>query len=188
MESTLEYGSYYDRDNTKRLEHGSDWRRRSTGGNKNFGSQEYGYIAKTIFINSENVPWMGDYMVDISYLNCFPVEFGMNGTSHFIDKKKDRFTIYIPVSLPSDTFSEDLYNGPNKTFAAVRNLEYNNGSFYVLSEDMETGIGAKAKQYKGAPTKGVCLYPSISFTVTGLATNAHNNTVNLGINPNLTLR
>lgn len=67
------------------------------------------FIKKTILLDRAAVPWMKDYDVDVQYWNCFPIVAG----KIWVDKRFDRFTIFIEVPQPRRY--ERFNNSSNKT-------------------------------------------------------------------------
>jgi hypothetical protein len=141
----------------------------------------YTYVSKTIQIDKTDVPWMVDYDVQVDWWNCLPLtdRGGVyRGTTFagaagvWVEKKSDSFTIFCAWS------SEDNWKEREKQFESNPRIgrdgdagNSNFGGFVVMNSDMQNPAnnahGASDVEYTGEPRTGICIYPSITYRITG---------------------
>tara|TARA_R110002051_G_scaffold321116_1_gene407917 strand:- start:1031 stop:3445 length:2415 start_codon:yes stop_codon:yes gene_type:complete len=154
------------------------------------------YVSKKIWLNKNAVPWMGDYNVDVELWNCVPLSCrptgwknmaaGVNGV--WIEKHDKFFMLYVAWVANdfihrNDSHNEERY--PELSGSSTYNtrrldaehwtVPRNNrdrGDQYAGFAVINTGtrwIGSgQIVPFKGATQAGVALYPTVSFTVTGI--------------------
>ena len=142
------------------------------------------FVKKTISINRESVPWMADYSVNASFLNCAPISAGSNSVYSkihnspigiFIDKRPTEFTIFV-CWQGRESFLSYLNIG-NKDIELSNLREGNDfAGFAVINKELSNyQLPATAtSQYNvrppGESSVGVCIYPTIKFEIIGIPT------------------
>jgi hypothetical protein len=132
------------------------------------------YIAKRIRFDRASTPWLADYKVDVSFVNCLSqTDQGGNSaggyTGWWVEKGFDEFTIYVAfrgihVQFPGPTA------GSVVTFRDGEEM----GCFAVPVQDIlasntsPIGAGPNDNGYTGNPRIGKCTYPTIMWTFTGI--------------------
>ena len=161
------------------------------------------FCSKTIRLDKGDVPWMSDYDVNVDFLNCVPLS--QRGVPHensnnnagaagvWVDKRPGEFTIYVAW------LANDNIQGVNHEFGIFDSdpTTGRDGNHYagfnVLTEDLihhPYGLnpGATSVHHKGESRQGICIYPSVSFQVTGYPATYSGRYFNLNAtNPVITL-
>lgn len=140
------------------------------------------FCKKTIRIDKSLVDsWMGDYHVNINFLNCAPIindphSDGSERTASyngiFVDKQPDRFTIYVTWSLPNYDTDQLFDEGSNNNYSLsewgskVQRFVTSKigGNFLVMNKDI---LDQPISTFRAAFTPGVSVYPSVTFQVIG---------------------
>jgi hypothetical protein len=144
------------------------------------------YVSKTVPFSKTGVTWMGDYNVDVELWNCVALASrartgdnlaaaGSVGT--WVDKREDQFTIYVAW------VANDYMQDGAETGLLAGDTKYNSGSdfktphnnregdhfigFAVVNEDIIRQTN-NTQAYDGEPQAGVAIYPTVTFTVTGI--------------------
>jgi hypothetical protein len=138
------------------------------------GTSRISYVKKTININRDEVPWMADYSVNVSFLNCVPTVDNIGESSPqgiWIDKRPNYFTIYI--AWPS---REYLFKADEPSLNPARLREGNDfAGFYVINKELEEYNLPKGSIWNGTSSGqnngsglGICIYPTVKFEITGI--------------------
>jgi len=138
------------------------------------GLSKISYVKKTINLNRDAVPWMADYSVNVSFLNCVPTLTGDQSSDPqgiWIDKRPNYFTIYI--AWPS---REYLFNNGELSLNPARLREGNDfAGFYVINKELEEYNLPKGSTWNSGSSGrnngsglGVCIYPTVKFEITGI--------------------
>ena len=146
------------------------------------GGVEFAFIRKTIFFDRDSIPTgMNDYDIDISFVNCLPQNYkGNAGTAdyagHWIEKRKNSFTIYIaiPCKTQENDTNADGYPSENRSTGLY-------SRFITCTEDIlfsDTSkfpgggsFGNLLAGYVGNPRVGICTYPTIMWKMTSIPAN-----------------
>lgn len=151
------------------------------------------FVKKKIFLDKQNVGWMGDYTVKASLMNCVPLSSRRNATlagasDIWINKEPDGFTIYCAWTADGSyqtvrgSFTGGLTGGvgrdPGITLTTIKNSPQfnregmNYSGFLVMTNGMyEYGGSKRGDKYPGEPAVGVSVYPSIMFEIVGIPNN-----------------
>jgi len=138
-------------------------------------------VSKTIQLNRTNVPWMVDYDVDVRYWNCMPIMDSSVRFDHsknaagfggvWVEKSVDSFTIFCAWvanmaggradGLPVDTNPRiyrdgDMFSGHIVMTNTLRTMSY----------EERGGEGNTA--FSGESGIALCIYPSVTYTITGI--------------------
>jgi hypothetical protein len=142
---------------------------------------------KTILLDRSAVGWMGDYHVDVNYLNCAPKVNPGNNTSEnksagaagvWVEKKADRFIIYC-TWIP--------FHGIANSLTRLRGDVAGIRGHYVMTDQM-MDYNPGSAVWDGFVGAGICHLPSITFRVTGIPADYSAAARNLaGNNPIITL-
>ena len=154
------------------------------------------YVSKKVWLNKNQVPWMGDYNVDVELWNCVPLSCRPTGWKNmaasvngvWIEKHDKFFMIYVAWVSNDFIHSKDSHNEERSPILDGSST-YNSGSnanpkFYTVPRnnrdrgDQYAGfavinqgtrwIGSTGVAFRGSTQAGVALYPTVSFTVTGI--------------------
>lgn len=147
---------------------------------------------KTILLDRSAVGWMGDYHVDVSYMNCTPKvnpgnqdgRTSAGAAGLWVEKHPDRFIIYC-TWLP---FHYIAINGRNLiAFNGTATDTFATHGHYVLTNSI-MDQGHESSTWQGYVGGGICALPSVNFKVTGIPANYAASYRNLaGNNPIITL-
>lgn len=154
------------------------------------------YVKKKIWISNREggtmLDWMQDYHVDVQYWNCAPLSNVQNmgvenlgnaaGTaSLWVDKAPTHFTIYaswcatdfLNAAEDEEQFTGIKGRNPNN-WRVPRNLR-DRGDLYaghsVINQNLDWHRGQGkygSVAFRGETQAGVCIYPTITFTITGI--------------------
>ena len=157
---------------------------------------QFHYIQKKIIFANSLPSWLHDYTVEVDLVNCLPETFF--GTSldhgelplpagyvgHWVEKTREYFTIYIAFAARHTERNPIDEEEPPKTNPELPWKRRSGGlfsSFVVPVQDLlksnltaipqDKPSGYKAaggSGYAGNPRIGICTYPTVSWTVTGV--------------------
>ena len=202
------YAAYSNKEKTARLKRfGTQTMNNQFPGGNNIsdGVVTIYFVKKTIKLNMEAVrSWMGDYDVNVQYLNCFPLT--MNSLSNdwgnatdearpqggkaaglWVEKLPDRFTIYAAwaavdpmnnIPATGNAYTSPLIPPLNRSgnhFAGFG--VFNNKLFTKPSPNTNALIAS----YNGEADIGIAIYPTIQFQVIGIPTSFAGNNVGLDL-------
>jgi len=154
------------------------------------------YVSKKIWLNKGSVPWMGDYNVDVELWNCVPLSCrptgwknmaaGVNGV--WIEKHDKFFMLYVAWVANDFIHRKDTHN-EEQHIQLSGSSTYNSGNlssdqwtvprnnrdrgdqyagFAVINQGTRWIGSGQSVAFRGATQAGVALYPTVSFTVTGI--------------------
>lgn len=130
------------------------------------------YVSKKIFFNRAENPWLLDYHVDVSFINCAPMTGHQANTwsGIWVEKGWNYFTIYVGFAGRSmDTYKtnkKQQYPEP-----ADRNYIEYFSTFIVPVEDILESEGASksgSHGFDGSPVMGLCTLPTVMWNMTAV--------------------
>jgi hypothetical protein len=165
------------------------------------------FVKKTILLDLNAVNgWMGDYDVNVQYLNCFPLTSNANANNGngapvsdeatpksgnaagiWVEKLPDRFTIFAAWAAKSpywDTI-DALGNPHTKPLLPPVNRNGNHfAGFGVVNNKLLTKnprANATIASLAGEAEVGVAIYPTIQFQIIGIPTGFAGDNVGLDL-------
>ena len=180
---------------------------------------QFHYIQKKIMFANALPSWLHDYTVEVDLVNCLPETFFGTAydygklpqpagyVGHWVEKTPSYFTIYVAFAARHTEHHESGTNAsPKKADPELpwkRRTGGDFSSFVVPVQDIlksnlkkiptDTPSGHKTaggNGYAGNPRIGICTYPTVSWTVTGIPNadlNYFYSNLN-GTNPQITLK
>lgn len=171
----LPFGAFSNREWTSRLQRlGTD-----RADAIDWGEQTLYFVKKTIRLNRTYVPWVNDYHVDAQLWNCVPMttragnhQAMAGSTGIWIDKRRDEFTIFA-------SWVAYDHNNSNSVVSENRDVGSKFAGFTVMNNDIMS-IQNNNFGVQGEAAAGVCIYPTISFQITGIPGTFNSNLTGTG--------
>jgi hypothetical protein len=158
------------------------------------GHVTFYFVKKTIQLDLTNVrEWMGDYDVNVQYLNCFPLTSNANSNNGngasvsdeatpkagnaagvWVEKLENSFTIYAAWAAKSPYWDKVTALGNSHVQPLLPPLNRNGNHFAgfgVVNTKLfgkNPGINALVPGMTGEAEVGVAIYPTIQFQVVGI--------------------
>jgi hypothetical protein len=171
------------------------------GGNGNLNNWiTFGVISKKINFVREEYPWLGDYSVDIQFINCVPQTYMGGGnnetprerkatyTGWWIEKGWDYFTIYISVGAPG-SWTESMTPTTGNNFPSQNRDDAAKWSNFIVMSDevmhqdtdfINEGTDPNVWSFQGNIKAGVCTVPTVMWKLTGIPSTSPNFYPSLG--------
>ena len=142
--------------------------------NGDSGMNSIYFVKKTIQIDRAAIGWASDYHVDVQLFNCVPASCRTNkGTETatvdaagaaaiWVDKRETEFTVFVSW-VANDYLSFEAGITP----ATIRMLGDRFAGFSVINADT-VNFPYTQRSVAGESAAGVCIYPTVTFQITGI--------------------